>query len=197
MMQRRDAERRAQLIESIVHKIPAGMTADEFLANLEPVASKLATVASTAQPEEAAVEGLVAAYHEQALDQAKIQFWFSVVAATVGFVWILYTGSQIDTAHVVTATKTLPGVAIDAVAFLFFKQAAETRQRATELYDRLRNDKKITEAVLVVASIEDLKVRSAVKAQIALHMAGLAPAPINLSTFLSSDAAVTPLQRAG
>jgi hypothetical protein len=96
MVQRREAERRAHLIENIVAKIPEGMTAEEFLASLEPVAAKLASVASVTPAEASAVESLVSSYHEQALDQAKIQFWFSVVAATIGFVWILYTGSQIE-----------------------------------------------------------------------------------------------------
>jgi hypothetical protein len=35
-------------------------------------------------------EKLITSYHDQALFQAKMQFWFSVVAATVGFVFIIY-----------------------------------------------------------------------------------------------------------
>ena len=74
---------------------------------------------------------------------------------------------------------------------MFFKQAAETRQRATDLYDRLRRDKQTSDSINLVASIEDVRVRSAVKAQMALHMTGLEPAPINLTQFLSaSDAAI-------
>jgi len=74
---------------------------------------------------------------------------------------------------------------MDTVAFLFFRQASETRQRATELYDRLRSDSKWSQAVALVESIEDERVRSAVKAQISLHMAGLQPSPMDLSTLLS------------
>jgi len=43
---------------------------------------------------------------------------------------------------------------IDSVAYLFFKQASETRQRATEFYDRLRTDKKNTESINLIAHIE-------------------------------------------
>ncbi len=133
-------------------------------------------------------ENLIAGYHEQALNQAKVQFWFSVFAATVGFAWILYAGTGIDTPSVTTALKTLPGAIVDLVAFLFFRQAAETRQRATDLYDRLRADKQSTEVMELVASIEDVTVKSAVQAQIALHKAGLAPTPIDLMRFLITDA---------
>ena len=133
------------------------------------------------------VEQLVNNYHEQALNQARVQFWFSVIAATIGFCWILYTGASIQPEKWVTASKTFPGVVMDAVAFLFFKQAAETRQRATELYDRLRGDKKLSEASAIVASIEDARLRGAVKAQLALHMSGLEPKEIDFSAFLTAE----------
>lgn len=135
------------------------------------------------------VELLVNNYHEQALSQARVQFWFSVVAATLGFIWILYAGTGIQADKPGTVSKTIPGIVMDAVAFLFFKQAAETRQRATELYDRLRKDKQLTESSSIVASIEDTRLRSAVKAQLALHMSGLEPKPIDLGAFLSAPAA--------
>jgi hypothetical protein len=133
-----------------------------------------------------AIEALISGYHEQALNQSSTQFWFSVTAATIGFGWILYTGLDIRTDDLATVFRTVPGVIMDAVAFLFFKQASETRQRATDLYDRLRRDKQSTDSIMLVESIEDVRVRSAVKAQMALHMSGLEPSPINLTQFLST-----------
>jgi hypothetical protein len=62
------------------------------------------------------------------------------------------------------------------------------------LYDRLRRDKQLSESVSLVSSIEDLRVRSAVKAQIALHMSGLQPTPIDLSHFLSAPGKDDPLR---
>jgi len=91
----------------------------------------------------------------------------------------------IDPKQFVTISKTLPGLAVDLVAGLFFRQAEETRQRATALYDRLRADNQRSQAVTLVESIKDERVRSAVKAQLSLHMAGLEPSPIDLSAFLS------------
>ncbi|MBL7183085.1 MAG: hypothetical protein ISS50_01405 [Anaerolineae bacterium] len=131
------------------------------------------------------VENLIRSYHKQALDQAKVQFWVSVAGAMIGFLWIIYSAIGIDLAHIGTILKVLPGVVMDTAAFLFFQQARETRQRATELYDRLRSDSERSQAVALVESIEDERVRSVVKAQISLHMAGLQPSPIDLSAFLS------------
>jgi len=154
---------------------------------LEEITSRLPTKQGETEEQETAVEGLVANYHEQALSQAKVQFWFSIVAATVGFVWILYSGTGIQPDKLSTLSKTLPGVVMDAVAFLFFRQASETRQRATELYDRLRRDRQLTESASLVSSIEDVRLRSVVKAHLALHMSGLKPAEIDLGSLLSKE----------
>lgn len=184
--------------EREIDKIAASVRSEHDLARIQEIlehtrdqtqviALKAIIPAITAaQQRSPAVEDLISGYHEQALNQARAQFWFSVAAATVGFAWILYTGNQIQAENLATAFKTFPGVVMDAVAFLFFKQASETRQRATDLYDRLRKDKQIAESVVLVATIDDSRVRSAVKAQVALHMAGLEPRPIDLTQFLSS-----------
>jgi hypothetical protein len=50
---------------------------------------------------------------------------------------------------------------MDAVAFPFFRQVTEIRQRATDLYDRLRNDKQIAESIALVASIVPAQQRDA------------------------------------
>lgn len=135
--------------------------------------------------EASSVEELVNGYHAQALSQARVQFWFSVAAATVGFAWILYAAADIRPENLATVAKTLPGIAMDAVAFLFFRQASETRERATELYDRLRTDKLSAGAILLADSIDDSNVRSIVKAQMALHMSGIKQEPTDLAPLLS------------
>lgn len=187
-LQSTEAVRKATVMEMAVERVPAGLSPEQFARLLEEITKRLPEPPQS-EGANTAIEGLINNYHEQALDQAKTQFWFSIVAATVGFAWILYSGASIDPGKLGTVTKTLPGVVMDAVAFLFFRQASETRQRATELYDRLRRDKQMTESAALVSSIEDMRLRSAVKAQLALHMAGLQPSPIDLTSFLSSDGA--------
>ena len=66
-------------------------------------------------------------------------------------------------------TGTAWSVIVNAIAALFFRQAEQTRLRATELYDRLRKDRQMTRAEAVVNTIEDSNIRSLAKAQIALH----------------------------
>ncbi|MBU1320663.1 MAG: hypothetical protein KKG33_02955 [candidate division Zixibacteria bacterium] len=182
-----ESKSRAGSVERLLEKIPSGLQLDEFNRKLEEIAVTFSQAIPTRTESYDAVENLINGYHEQALDQAKVQFWFSVVAASIGFTLIIYQGMNIDIDQLSTTAKILPGATIDAVAFLFFRQASATRQRATELYDRLRTDKKNSESVRLVSSIEDLRVRSAVKAQIALHMSGLNPSAIDLTKFLSPE----------
>jgi hypothetical protein len=178
--------RKAATVERVIERIPIGLTREQFSELLTSVADRLPTPLPTGLGL-SAVESLINNYHEQALSQARAQFWFSVVAATVGFAWILYAGSTVTPENLASLWKTLPGAVMDAVAFLFFRQASETRQRATELYDRLRRDRQMSDSAILVSSIDDVRLRSAVKAQLALHMSGLSPTPIDLGAFLSGD----------
>ncbi|MFC1855916.1 hypothetical protein ACFL2A_05185 [Thermodesulfobacteriota bacterium] len=180
------SEARLKVIDSIASKLPEGGKPEEIERLLE---SKISIDKNLFINHEdgSLIEGLVDSYHQQALSQAKVQFWFSVIAATVGFIYILFSASSITSNNYESYLKIMPGVIIDAVAFLFFRQAEQTRERATALYDRLRADNQLLKSQSVVESIEDLQIRSAVKAQIALHMSGLKPKEIDLTTFMSQN----------
>ncbi len=132
-----------------------------------------------------AVADLIKNYHTQALTQSSTQFWFSITAASVGFVLILYTSFISLTGKMSLALlNTIPGVAMEAVAALFFKQAEDTRTRATQLYDRLRADEKEMEALTLIETIENKELRDLVKAKWALQIVGLQSQPVDLSTYL-------------
>ena len=157
----------------------------EYSSEVEAIASAVKAIApssgETREEEWEVVRRLVKEYHSQALSQAKVQFWFSVVAASSGFAIIIVAivmALMQQTSASQTILQVVPGIAIEAVAALFFKQAAETRERATALYDRLRTDRERTYALSLVDSIDNSNVRNAVKAELALHMAGLATSPL-------------------
>lgn len=182
------SEAEAKAIALIAELVPALAEKKDIEKLLTPRGEIRDVVSSELLPQFNLVEGLVNGYHQQALSQARVQFWFSVVAASVGFLFILYSAMTGVGSSFEVALKTVPGVVIDAVALLFFRQAEQTRERATALYDRLRTDSQMAKATHMVNSIDDMQIRSAVKAQIALHMAGLKPKEIDLPTFLSSHA---------
>jgi hypothetical protein len=179
------AEQQSKSVDDISEKMPQGISPEELDKRIsEAVQANVVSIAKNAKESLDFVSELVNGYHQQALSQAKVQFWFSVVAATIGFVYILFAASRTDDGSFAIVLNVLPGVVIDVVAFLFFKQAEQTRERATSLYDRLRQDSQVESAREMVESIDDLQIRSLVKAQIALHMSGLSPKELDLQTGL-------------
>jgi hypothetical protein len=120
------------------------------------------------------VSNLIVDYHEQALNQAKVQFWFSVIAASIGFLLIIinlfFTGSSNTNNNLL---NTIPGIVIDAIAALFFKQANDTRKRATELFDRLRIDNQKEDAIKLAEKIENKEIKDLIFAQIAINTSGV------------------------
>jgi hypothetical protein len=131
-------------------------------------------------------------YHLQALTQAAVWFWVSVVAAAAGFLWILHTGLATDLSSGAYIARLSPSVISEAVAFLFFKQPSAARERATELFDRHRRDRQVEGSSALVATIQDVTLRSVVQAQLALQMSGLKPKPIDLSTFVAPQTFANP-----
>lgn len=120
------------------------------------------------------LHSLLEAYHNQALKQANIQFWFSIIASVLGFVFIfmiIFLGES--NAWYEYILKTLPGVIVEAISALFISQAKETRERATNLFEELNYDNKIQKSVDIADTIENDDVKSAVQAKIALYIIGI------------------------
>jgi hypothetical protein len=117
---------------------------------------------------------LIRNYHEQALHQSKIQFWFSVIAASIGFIFILanviiyfFNNEKIYLLNII------PGIVMDAIAFMFFKQSNEVRHRAVEYFDRLRTDNQKQKSLDLVGKITNTKLKDLIYAQIAINMSGV------------------------
>lgn len=117
------------------------------------------------------LDELIKIYHEQALTQAKIQFWFSLIAAIIGFVVIicifLFTQSTVWYEHII---RILPGGIIEAVSVLFFTQSRETRERGSDFLNRLRADRQYEKSISIVETITDETLRNKLKGEIALHL---------------------------
>ena len=150
----------AEMAQALRAELPADFDADVVAAKVAELGGAHPVVQQLVRTENKLIESLVNSYHQQALFQASVQFWFSVIAATVGFLYILYAAADFQADNWASLLKVLPGVVIDAVAVLFFRQAEQTRQRATELYDRLRIDSNTLVAKEVLSSIEEVKIRS-------------------------------------
>ena len=176
---------RISLQKELEERIPQGLSSEQFSKLLDRLDAQSIPVIKNSPLPSKLVENQISSYHQQAIDQAKIQFWFGVVAASIGFIWILVIGSSGEIQGFQTLVRILPGIVVDSVSILFLRQAEDTRRRATELFDRLRKDKQMTEATALVSTISDQRLQSVVRAQLALHMAGLEPKVIDFVSFIS------------
>lgn len=132
---------------------------------------------------EPAIEDLVRKYHYQAITQANILFWFSLILGASGFILISYAVIMFpNIEELQLLLRTIAGTVLEIVAGLFFRQAKEVRGRATELYDKLRADKRQTDAIALADSIDDIMVKSAIKAYLAEKMISRTPGSKNSSS---------------
>ena len=117
---------------------------------------------------------LLELHHNQALQQANIQFWFSILAAVLGFgliIFIIFFGqNKIWYEYII---RVIPGAIIEVISVLFINQARETRDRATNFFKELNYDKKIEKSIEIAESIDDKEIESTVKSKIALHIIGI------------------------
>lgn len=99
---------------------------------------------------------LAYSYHRQAIIQSGVLFWLSVIAAVAGLIMFLYTMAGFPlVSHPELTIRVIPACVFECLAGLFFRQSARVRQRATELFDRLRFDQERFSAIAIVESIED------------------------------------------
>lgn len=117
---------------------------------------------------------LLELHHVQALQQSGIQFWFSIFAAVVGFLFIIFmlirdpSGAWYD-----NLVKLLPAAVTEAVSVLFIRQAKETREKAEGFFKELSYEKQVARSIELAESIEDVQIKSDIKAKIALYLVGI------------------------
>lgn len=120
-------------------------------------------------------------YHSQALAQATWQFWISAFGAISGLAMV-----AVSLAAYLTETDrsgfpfgALPGILVEAISILFFREAKETRERATALLDKSRIDNMREKALEIVNSIDNPELRDAVKTEMALQMTEISSSPVS------------------
>jgi hypothetical protein len=141
---------------------------------------------------------LVQQYHAQGLQQSNISFWFSIISAALGFVVIVYGALLILSPQEMGIDATIgggdqrssaapdvpiidrigqpilvmiSGVIIDAVAALFFVQSNNSRKLMSDFFDRLRKDRKLDEALMLIRDIKRDEIAGRTQAILAINLA--------------------------
>lgn len=168
---------KTELVKNSVINIPAGLSEEEYFNKLKTILFEFSyknIKNNESNSQEKTIADLIRTHHEQALTQASIQFWTSLVASIIGFIFIIIMIVVANGSHWYEyILKVLPGVIIEAVSYLFFKQSSETRSRATDFLNKLRNDEQISKSIVIADSIDNANLKSIIKAKIALHICGI------------------------
>lgn len=171
----------SEAILKALEGIPRGLSQDEYFARLKKELLELQYIQlKNPIDNNEDISSLLESHHQQALSQSSIQFWFSLISAIVGFLFIIFMigymiilndSSKIEWYDYIL--RSLPGTIIEAVSVLFFNQARETRDRATKFFRELNYQQQIAKSVSIADTIDDSTTKSNVKAKIALHIIGI------------------------
>lgn len=134
--------------------------------------------------------GLLREYHARSLAQSQISFRFSMSAAVFGFIFILGSGVVIAAGGFeqvgVAAIGLIASAIVETVAGLFFVLSNQSRKQLAEFFDKLRDDKRFDEAMLLARQMEESSpVRDRLHAALALQIANGSDAA--LQTILESS----------
>ena len=169
-------------VKRAIDRIPEDSNEDEFFERLKKEILEISYIQlqdDNKSNEDSSLYKFLESHHRQALQQSSVQFWFSIFAATIGFIFIIV---MICTSSGNTwyeyIVKVLPGTIIDAISVLFFNQAHETRDRAANFFKELTYDKQIAKSVAIADAIEDKAIKAYVQSKIALHIIGLSDVEI-------------------
>jgi hypothetical protein len=114
-------------------------------------------------------------YHEQALLQNQILFWVCLVAGSIilgiAIGLVLYALLTPGISFGVAAVDMVISLLLKVVSALFYKQMKESRDRNTALYDRIRQDDRMTQSAQLASNIPDPRIQSATMAKLALMIA--------------------------
>jgi uncharacterized membrane protein YgcG len=117
-------------------------------------------------------------YLKDALSQSTMQFYLSVFASLTGFVLIIAVIIvALVQGDIEIALGTLPGVVINIVSALFFKQAKDTRDLAAALYGQNMHRINVSDSQDIAEKIEDRKLKSIVLATLTLNLASTSATP--------------------
>lgn len=142
-------------------------------------------------------------YYIQALQESKINFLVSIIAAILGFLVIIYSlfvynanppaltsdptsnngspNSSSDTTKIPKNSnrnsdiwaRVVQTIVLESVAALFFVQTNKTRKTMVDFSDKLRSDRNLTQALELIEKIPNESIQSKVKALLVLKFSGL------------------------
>jgi hypothetical protein len=124
---------------------------------------------------------VLAEYSAQGLAQSQTSFQASIVFASLGFL-VIVTGVIVaivrkDGARADAIVPIIGGAIVDAVSALFFTINTRAQKVMVEFFDKLRADRRLEEALLLVKGVSDQAMASRLQVLLALQFAEVKDMP--------------------
>ncbi|WP_089607913.1 hypothetical protein [Bacillus cereus] len=123
----------------------------------------------------------MAMHQKQAIIHSRVQFY-------IGFfliIYVVYTALRVNNA-LISSISILGSLILEAISLLFLKESQKLRQSAKEYHDNLSESNRHQEAIKVSNSIEDLEIKAAIQAQMALHLIGVASDNVDITKIMTA-----------
>ncbi|MGZ9651795.1 TRADD-N-associated membrane domain-containing protein [Bacillus cereus] len=130
----------------------------------------------------------MAMHQKQAIIHSRVQFYIGLLMSIVGFfliIYVVYTALRVNNA-LISSISILGSLILEAISLLFLKESQKLRQSAKEYHDNLSESNRHQEAIKVSNSIEDLEIKAAIQAQMALHLIGVASDNVDITKIMTA-----------
>lgn len=127
-------------------------------------------------------------HQKQAINHSRIQFYTGLIMSMIGFILIIYVVIiALSSNNNLTSAITIVGsIVFEGISILFLKESNRLRQSAKEYHDNLSENNRQLQALKIAESIENPEIKSAIKAQLALHLIGIHSENIDTTKILEA-----------
>ncbi|WP_374582923.1 hypothetical protein [Frankia sp. CiP3] len=138
---------------------------------------------------------LLRQYSSQGLAQSQTSFLVNIVFSSLGFL-VIMVGVVLAVMNRGVAESVIPvvsGTVVNAVGALFSIQDRRARGTMEKFFDKLRDDRKLDDALALISGVPDDVTRSRLQALLALHFANVPNIEILFNTTVDKNSATDPM----
>lgn len=134
-------------------------------------------------------QSFMSMHQKQAIIHSRVQFYIGLVMSVLGFAFFVYVIvlSLESENNVGIAIRIVGSLIFEGISLLFLKESQKLRASSKQYHDDLYQSNNHQEAVKIASSIEDGEIKSAVQAQLALHLMGVSSDNLDVTKIIDSQ----------
>lgn len=162
---------------------------DEQTANKNEKNNSVEEIIDKNKIEMAVQQHFMEVHQKQAIHHSTVQFYTGIIMSILGFAFFIYTIliSLNSPNNLGIGIRVVGSLIFEAVSLLFLKESQKLRESAKQYHDNLYESNQHQEAINVASDIEDKEIKSAIQAQLSLHMMGVSSDNLDVTKIIESQ----------